>query len=97
MPPTFRAAILRLGQRNLSPPGDQVAGMLPQTLSRLATVRTLRMLARLVCVAGQLLHANLAGHQVANPDHGVFNVVDVLLPSIESIRLFVCQQLLLPT
>ncbi len=93
MPPTFRAAILRLGQRNLSPPGDQVAGMLPQTLSRLAAIRTRRMLADFAGVAGQLLYAHFAGHQVANPNHRVFDVIDILILSIESLRLLVRQQL----
>jgi hypothetical protein len=51
-------------------------------------MRTPARLAGVTCVAGQLLDPDLARHGVADPNHGIFNVVDRLVLDIQALRFF---------
>jgi hypothetical protein len=58
-----------------------------------ATIGTLRILADQAGVVGQPLHPKLTSHHIADPDHFIFDVVDILSLTIQTQRLFLRQHL----
>ena len=93
MPPTFRAAVLCFRYGNAPATRYQVAGLLPQMLPCGAAIGTPWMLADSTGVAGQPPRSNLASHHVADPDHLVLDIVDILQPTIEAPCLLLGQNL----
>lgn len=93
MPPAFRAAILDFSDRHLAAASDQPAGLPLEPHARPAAIGTRRTLRRLARVSGQLLDSHLAGHHVADPDHGVFDVINILAMARFGLCRFLGEQL----